>query len=402
MRKFYIFLSFIPALVWGQDSLNVRRIGGLTDYCDEIVDFEIKDTLLFAATGWTGLHIFNIADSHHPIDISQYDPHNAVIEVALVGHYAFIVDNHALLHVLDILNPFRPVEVGTPVATEIGGRDLTISGDKAFACTNHGISIIDVSNPETPVVIENAIEIDRAQNLDVRDSLVFVVSETDGLFIFNAANSASPTMYMQWPLAGPLNDVKLWQNYALIAAEDSGLLVVDVSDPFAPVNVASYQFDLARQIDVTGTKAILAGNGLAILDLSNPALPVQVQDFTVGTARNLFVDGSTFYFVNFEGFNTFISDSIGSFFRADTYTPRRFVHAVAIKDSFAFLAENTKGIRSVDISNPVAPVELSSVGSYSQSWDICIAGNTAYVADYSALRVIDITNPRGLVELQSV
>lgn len=57
------------------------------------------------------------------------------------------------------------------------------------------------------------------------------------------------------------------------------------------------------------------------------------------------------------------------------------------------------GLRIIDISNPIGPVETGFYDTDDTAWGVTISGDYAYVADYgNGLRIIDISNPEGPTE----
>jgi hypothetical protein len=68
---------------------------------------------------------------------------------------------------------------------------------------------------------------------------------------------------------------------------------------------------------------------------------------------------------------------------------------VALAGNYAYVAGNHNwGLRVIDITNPYAPAYMGFCNNPGEAWDVAVAGNYAYLADYWAdLRVIDITNP---------
>jgi hypothetical protein len=74
-------------------------------------------------------------------------------------------------------------------------------------------------------------------------------------------------------------------NYAYVAYGNSGLRIIDVSTPTAPVEVGFLNFGgHARGVYVSGRYAYVAsgGSGLRIIDVSNPTNPVEVGFFDKG------------------------------------------------------------------------------------------------------------------------
>jgi hypothetical protein len=75
---------------------------------------------------------------------------------------------------------------------------------------------------------------------------------------------------------------------------------------------------------------------------------------------------------------------------------------VAIDGNFVFVADGHNGLRVVDVSDPVAPLE---VGIYDPSWlvlSLSVAGEYAYILDEDGnLRVVDVSNPQAPLPVAS-
>jgi hypothetical protein len=73
----------------------------------------------------------------------------------------------------------------------------------------------------------------------------------------------------------PAQKVKVVGSYAYVAAQAAGLLVIDVSDPGAPLLVGSVATTAATDVDVNGSYAYVAdgAGGLRVVDISVPQSP---------------------------------------------------------------------------------------------------------------------------------
>jgi hypothetical protein len=102
-------------------------------------------------------------------------------------------------------------------------------------------------------------------------------------------------------------DVALSGNLAYVAENDSGLYVVDVSEPKAPYAVGHCSLPgFALRVAVSGDFAYVAGFDVAgklwVIDVSNPREPYQVGGvFFPGTAKGIAVSGELVYVVSRQG-----------------------------------------------------------------------------------------------------
>jgi len=151
------------------------------------------------------------------------------------------------------------------------------------------------------------------------------------------------------------------------AAGDSGLQIVDVTNPEAPKLLSSYKTRGVMSVSLSndGSKAYLANwdAGMEIIDISGPA-PKFLGNFKE------------------PGSSQVISTSI------------RHID-LSSDGSKAYLADALKGLKILDISNPVAPTLLGTYETGTLN-DVTLSndGSKAYLADgISGLRIIDVSNP---------
>jgi hypothetical protein len=101
--------------------------------------------------------------------------------------------------------------------------------------------------------------------------------------------------------SGSPKKVKVSGNFAFVAAQSSGLLVVDILDPRNPHVVASVQTTNALDVDLNGGRAYVAdgSGGLRVIDISTPTAPSLLGSitWTGANAREVsFSGGSTYYY----------------------------------------------------------------------------------------------------------
>ncbi|MCK5923270.1 MAG: hypothetical protein KAG66_20190, partial [Methylococcales bacterium] len=158
---------------------------------------------------------------------------------------------------------------------------------------------------------------------------------------------------------------------AYVADGDSGLQIVDVSNPEVPKLVSSYEArGSVRSVSLSndGSKAYLAKReaGMEIIDISNPAAPKLLGNYN--------------------------ENEPGSGARGHVITRI----ALSSDGSKAYLADALRGLKILDISNPVAPTLLGFYEAPQTINDVTLSsdGGKAYLADgINGLRIIDVSNP---------
>ena len=192
-----------------------------------------------------GLVIADLTDPLHPVELGkiEYDYPSAV---AASGDYAYIgtVTNGGVVQVVDVSDPAAPVLRGAVTMTSVFR--LQVHGDYVYAADEFaGLHVIDVSDPDAPAVV--AIYSDGCMGImagayDVQISAdgtrAFVACET-GLQVVDITNPAAPVRLGGWPAE--------WANGSTVAVDGdrawfgdrAGVHEIDVSDETNPAFVAT-------------------------------------------------------------------------------------------------------------------------------------------------------------------
>ncbi len=190
----------------------------------------------------------------------------------------------------------------------------------------------------------------------VSNALGSVTSSNAVLTVFEPRNA---NLVGQWPryARGPAVCVVLHGQFAYVAADTGGLIILDLSNLASPQRVGGYDTSgTAYGVAVSGNYAYVADYdaGLQVIEISNPASPQRVGGYdTSGSALGVSVSGN-----------------------------------------YAYVADGGAGLQVIDISNPASPQRVGGYDTSGSAWGVAVLGNYAYVADYDAgLQVIDISNP---------
>lgn len=233
------------------------------------------------------------------------------------------------------------------------------------------------------------------------------VSEGMSFVVFDISTPANPVEIGRTMLPDMAWDIKIVGDHAYVADWSKGLQVVKISDPTAPEVVGSwYRAETtgwAYAVEIKNGYAYLAGFNLIVLDVSDPTAPVHVNDI-IGSfsARDIAIAGNYLYIAGSESgmviynLNDPATPALVTNFNPAGYG---YTHGVTIGGNYAYLADGSYGLRIVDISNPASPTQLGKfpAGGYMHSGSfekVALGGNIAYLADSEeGLWVLDISNP---------
>jgi len=181
--------------------------------------------------------VIDVATPTAPVEVGVYDEPLAWLyatDVLVAGNHAYLTNRSGDMPIVDISDPSAPREVGSIPA----GKALALAGGYAFSIIGGGCG-----DPCAP-------------------SSLFVVD------ISKPAMGSGVVGSYQWYSPQPFIDVAAADGYVYVAAGAGGLRVFDVSNPAAPVEVASYDTPgSAERVVVAGDSIYIADGpgGLAIL-----------------------------------------------------------------------------------------------------------------------------------------
>ncbi|MHB8157622.1 MAG: T9SS type A sorting domain-containing protein, partial [Desulfocucumaceae bacterium] len=242
-----------------------------------------------------------------------------------------------------------------------------------------------------------------ARGMAVSGNYTYVADSDSGLRIIDVSNPTIPTEIGFCNTPGSAWDVVVIDSLAYVADGDLGLRIININDPVNPVEIGHYTSSwYIVDVAVSGNYAYTAGgDGLTIINISNPASPT-LAGFcaTPQLANGVALSGSDpyAYVVGADYGLWVINISVPATPGiVASYDTPLFANGVASSGNYIYVAEAGSGLRILHLDGT-----LHEEGHYSSTsgyWSVAVSGSHAYVGDYSyGLRIIDISNPAIPVE----
>ncbi len=197
-------------------------------------------------------------------------------------------------------------------------------------------------------------------------------------------------------------------NYAYIGDEDTGLNIVDISDPSEPEvigNIAPNNTCIDIAVTIRGNYAYVSdGDEFKIIDISNPQKPVTIGNVSIRYADDIAVWDNYAYVL----YNTINEIKIVDI--SDLYNPEivgttqvnDWTNAITIENGLLYAGDN-HGISIFDLNDPVHPQIIGSFETEDSVKDIEVSGDLAYIAImWHNLVIADISNPEDPQEVGSL
>ena len=237
-----------------------------------------------------------------------------------------------------------------------------------------------------------------AQDVAVSGAYAYLATVT-GLRIVDVSDPSAPVLAGACESGGSLRGLDVAGSLAYAAAGSEGLHIFDVSNPSNPMLIGTYPTPgRACDVQVAGTLAYVAvgWDGMLILDVSTPSSPAFVDSCQLTeweVADEVEVAGSLAYVG--AGQDLCIVDvSVPSApLLLGTYETPSAVEDVQVVGSLAYVANWLAGVLILDVSIPSAPAFVGSyeAGNYAQA--VSVVGSLAYVGVSHGLEILDVAAP---------
>jgi len=237
-----------------------------------------------------------------------------------------------------------------------GADDIQMVGDMAYVVSANTLHIVSLADPAHPLDIGQVSWSDSwsGSSVCLRGDLAYVASGF-GVIVFDVSDPAHPNTLVEWiPWAGcEVEFFLVLGDIAILSIIDGGRYVVDISS-LGNIHIVGGNLpsSLCCPIGMVGEYVCFGGWGLSMWDFSDPTLPVQVAE-----VDTQFVIGAT-----------------------------------AISGNHAYAGTFWNGLRIIDVSNPLQPVEVGSCDSGTCE-AVTVTGDHAIVLKGDGLNIWNVSDP---------
>jgi hypothetical protein len=453
----FVLISLFPVFLAGQDSLNVRFVGGYpfgsssggivsgvingTDYVvtssgssllifnvddpanpakvgqiispiQALVPF-LDDTLLYVAAQKQGLRIYNVADPSNPVLINSWQPNDSIVSVYVHENSAYVV-SFTRMAILDVSDPMSPVVQGEWAPDSVLSYYVCVKDNYAYVCAacamgmNDALIILDISDPAVPYELGRCY-LGQWMKLVIKGNYAFVTGW--GLRVVDISDPFNPHVVRGYLVDFPVGNPQLKDDCLFVGG--MVLYVFDVSTPADPVLMNHVSFCNTSRITVRGDYLYsMAISRIVALDVTEPFLPFQVGEYDITAGASGIDVSENFAIFGDNRANIFriidITDPQNCFelgkcsinFRA-TINPK-----FMISGDYLYVTAYDSGMRVIDISDLTGPYEVGYCyvpglpPYYSNVGSVCVQGDYAYLgcsgssgAGGYAFAVCNISNP---------
>jgi len=416
------------------------------------IDIAMSGTRAFVLDGQV-LRIYGASDPRSPTAAGSVDIGDSVFSLAVCGDHAYVASWEFDLVIVDVSDPAAPAIATTYTHDRrLEGTRMAIEGNALYIGHGSGSAIVklDISNPLAPAKLAEYESWDGINGFTVLDGAVRLAESELGMeTVVFGEPTAIPGLLLDTP--GTAQHVRISGDHALVADRGSGLCIVDISQPAAPVIEGTLWFSGAAfyALDLGGTYAYIV-NGyeeLLVVDWNLPGAPVLRGRCPLSNPQYVFVHGDYAYVADdYNGLTVVDISDPDNPFPLGTYITQGSASRVAAQDRYAFVLDYDTGLFILDIGNPVAikkvwqdstaqgtfvhaeddrlfvgydggrmdiwdigdpslPVKVGSWDdpAYSRIQDLAVVGDYAFLADQMlGLQILDISDPALIVAVRTI
>lgn len=141
---------------------------------------------VYVADDWAGLRIIDISNPFQPVELGRQPTQARATDVAVAGDLAYQADDSAGFRVVDASLPNTPLVRGV-LATAEPARAIVLAGNLAYGLTAHQVLVLAAANPDDlRRVADYTFDApgQALQQIAVREPAIFVSTWDNGIFIF--------------------------------------------------------------------------------------------------------------------------------------------------------------------------------------------------------------------------
>lgn len=208
------------------------------------------------------------------------------------------------------LNAFAygiPLGTNLTLIASAGGTYRAVACNDQYLFVGQGTTfqVYNIAVPASPVFVSSVTVPGLIQAIALNGNYAVVAAKDAGIHIVDISNANVPRLRGFYDTPGIAYGVAVLSNRAYVADGNSGLLILDIANPDAPLalsslNLGSSSYDVALKADGNGFHAFLPANGtMFVVDVADPQLPVKIAEspvegsnYSIALAGNLAFIGS--------------------------------------------------------------------------------------------------------------
>ena len=386
LYKDYLFIAGGKEGIKVVDISDIKnpKLIGTDDKSDGSLRVYVYENYLFSVNSSNSIDIYDITDPKNPLFLNSIDTDITASSVFVKDDLAYITVEEEGLFVYDISDVSKPLYLGS-FKTYANAKDVVVYKNNAYiACFNEGIKIVDVKDPKNLKLVKSVKLDSRVLRVAIRNDYLFAADLYAGLKvidILDPKNAKISGIFSTYKA----DDLFIDEKYAYIADDEEGLKILDISNPVIKGIVSDMSIEKgAYRIAVGKERAFVAdfNKNLQIIDINSSIKPLLV--------GSLYLQLNDLKDIPKIGVNEKTDISLLS----ETIREEDYINDIKVEGNYLFLANGSKGVKIIDISDKNKTKVISSLSTESSVSSLFKEGNYLYIGNSEGiLNITDISNP---------
>jgi len=269
---------------------------------------EIVGNILYVADDAAGVLVFDVSDATHPVQVGVYDPCGAAEDVVVSGDTAYVACFNKGFYVLDISDPSQPRQTGhTP--TPGNARGIALKNDLAYVTDwLAGIQVINVRDKTAPTIVGGYDTSGAAWGIGIKADHAYIGDWWGGFAVLDISDPNKPVQVDRYQARGKVIQITAQGKFAYAAIDNGGVQIFDITNPLNPTWMTSVEIDgntTGLLLDGAVIYAAVGSgkdSGLVTIDVSDPFQAHRTKHLAVkGGVQHISNEAGRLYFSNDRG-----------------------------------------------------------------------------------------------------
>ncbi|MFZ2540785.1 MAG: hypothetical protein WAW75_03305 [Gallionella sp.] len=269
---------------------------------------EVAGNTLYVADDAAGVLVFDVSDAKLPKQIGVFNPGGAAEDVVVRGDTAYAAFFDRGFYVLDISHPELPRQIGH-TSTPGNARGIALKDDLAYVTDWFaGIQVIDISDKTSPVIVGEYDTSGAAWGIGIKGDHAYIGDWWGGFAVLNIGDPKKPTQVDRYQARGKVLQITAQGKFAYAAVDNGGVQIFDISNPLNPTWITSVEVDgniTGLLLEGTVIHAAVGkgqDSGLVVIDISDPYQAYRIRHINVvGGVQRIRSGTGRLYFSNSYG-----------------------------------------------------------------------------------------------------
>ncbi len=231
---------------------------------------------------------------------------------------------------------------------------------------------------------------------DAKMSEDYIYTATSsGMVVIDKTSLANPKFASKYTTDNEVKAIDIYKKVAILAEEDGGFEVVDISNPLNPKSVFKDPAVKAKDVSVNGDFVYVADSlGITSFSLLDPSSIVKMGALSVGGANVITTSGNYAYLATDNAIKVINIANPAALAEVGS-VEMSGVKDLFVKDSYLYVADGQDGLKVFDISTPSSPSLVDEKSYTEEIWNslgVFVKNTLIFMANGNAgIAVVDDT-----------